>query len=115
MVTVQLYLEPVQLIGVSSSHVAVISFGHEISARRMNNVKNLHLEFKLTVKRKTKQPKNRFLKLKKCMIEIIPQHRFIGKCIDFDQIIWSRTRIDFCLGNFRMNYNLFSKETEKYQ
>lgn len=67
MVTVQLYLEPVQLIGVSSSHVAVISFGHEISARRMNNVKNLHLEFKLTVKRKTKQPKNHFLKLKKCM------------------------------------------------
>lgn len=70
MVTVQLYLEPVQLIGVSSSHVAVISFGHDISARRMNNVKNLHhsyLSFKLTVKRKTKQPKNHFLKLKKCM------------------------------------------------
>lgn len=65
MVTVQLYLEPVQLIGVSSSHVAVISFGHDISARRMNNVKLL--EFKLTVKRKTKQPKNHFLKLKKCM------------------------------------------------
>lgn len=42
MVTVQLYLEPVQLIDVSSSHVAVISFGHEISAKRMNNVKNLH-------------------------------------------------------------------------
>lgn len=49
------------------------------------------------------------------MHEIIPQHRFIGKCIDFDQILWSRKRIDFCLGNFRMNYNLFSKETEKYQ
>lgn len=36
MVTVQLYLEPVQPIDVSSSHVAVIFFGHEIIKRQKN-------------------------------------------------------------------------------